>query len=231
MKTITFALSALFSVCIVVACTNVTDEDKTDNEVIDMHTSELSIDWAGYYYGELPCASCAGIKTGITLKNDGTYEKVEEFLGQNSEPQIVKGKIRWLDDKNKILLDDVPYFIAENSLVQLSANGSEITEKIKSSHILNKSKKIHDSSKNSQELTYEYKGSDGHNYQVIFNTNVTPPTALVQTANKEVIELLKQTEASAKTAIYENGNATLDMKGNTGILKRKGKVIKLNIIQ
>lgn len=230
-KTIKFTVLALFSACILIACSNEKLEDKTDNEVIDMHSSDISIDWEGNYYGEMPCDSCSGIKTSITLKDDGSYEKVEEFLGKDDAPKITKGKIKWSDDKSKILLDNRSYFLAENSLIQLNANGKEIAEKLKDRYVLNKSEQEHALSENNQTLTYTYKGSDGNNYQVIFNTNITPPTALIQTVNKAVVELLTQTEASAKTALYKNDNASLDISGDTGTLKRKGKTIKLHIAQ
>lgn len=36
-----------------------------------MHDSESALDWSEYYYGESPCASCLGIRTSITLNENG----------------------------------------------------------------------------------------------------------------------------------------------------------------
>ena len=57
------------------SCTNQskkqTDEPTTmDETMIDSHTSEMSLDWAGVYQGTLPCADCEGIETMIELKDD-----------------------------------------------------------------------------------------------------------------------------------------------------------------
>ncbi|MFU8831928.1 MAG: copper resistance protein NlpE N-terminal domain-containing protein, partial [Wenzhouxiangella sp.] len=34
-------------------------------------SSRLSLDWVGTYSGVVPCASCPGIETSITLNDDG----------------------------------------------------------------------------------------------------------------------------------------------------------------
>lgn len=235
MKTIKFTVLTFFTVCVLIACDNKKKKDKTSktpkNEMIDTHTADVSIDWNGYYYGELPCASCSGIKTSIVLSNDGTYEKIEEFLGENKKSETKKGEIKWSNDKTKMTLGDVQYLIGEGKLVQLDVNGKEITGKLKENYTLKKLEERHYPNEINQELAYEYKGDDGKSYQVIFNTDVIPPTALVKTTNGEVTETLKQTEASAKTAVYKNENAILDMKGDKGTFKLKDKIVKLSIVK
>ena len=37
-------------------------------------TARDSLDWAGSYEGVLPCADCPGIRTRVTLSDNGRYE-------------------------------------------------------------------------------------------------------------------------------------------------------------
>lgn len=51
-------------------------------EVVDMASSELAIDYIGVYEGTLPCADCEGIQTLLTIREDKTYDLVSEYLGK-----------------------------------------------------------------------------------------------------------------------------------------------------
>lgn len=65
-----------------VGCKNVETKDVVGTDenlmpmqspMVDMHTSETSLDWAGVYEGTLPCADCEGIHTLIELHEDKSY--------------------------------------------------------------------------------------------------------------------------------------------------------------
>ena len=76
------------------SCTNQskkqTDEPTTmDETMIDSHTSEMSLDWAGVYQGTLPCADCEGIETMIELKDDHTYVAHYNHLGKSDKENKV----------------------------------------------------------------------------------------------------------------------------------------------
>jgi heat shock protein HslJ len=71
----------------------------------DLHTSQNSLDWAGVYQGVLPCADCPGIKTRLTLNNDGTYERVVQYLERQGTEQTVRGLFTWQASGNAITLD------------------------------------------------------------------------------------------------------------------------------
>ena len=68
-----------------VNCTNQgnKNEDATtnDQEVVDMHTSETALDWAGTYEGTMPCADCEGIETVVELRDDNTFTATYNYVG------------------------------------------------------------------------------------------------------------------------------------------------------
>ena len=60
-KLLMFVVIAMFAVA---SCTNAKKSNESSSaEPVDMHTSQISLDWAGTYSGVLPCASCEGIET------------------------------------------------------------------------------------------------------------------------------------------------------------------------
>lgn len=97
----------------------------------DTHNSQNSLDWAGTYEGTLPCADCEGIKTELTLANDGNYVLKTQYLGKgDGEVYEIKGTFAWNDAGNTITLcaNDIPnqYFVGENVLYHLDIDGNRI---------------------------------------------------------------------------------------------------------
>lgn len=48
-------------------------------QVLDMHTSQIALDWSGIYKGVLPCADCEGIETEVTLRDYNSYYQAFVF--------------------------------------------------------------------------------------------------------------------------------------------------------
>lgn len=69
------------------------------------HNSRNSLDWAGTYEGVLPCADCPGIRTRLTLRQDGNYEMTSEYLERPVAPRVERGKFAWQPGGNAIKLD------------------------------------------------------------------------------------------------------------------------------
>ena len=91
----------------------------------DMHTSRNALDWAGTYEGVLPCADCPGIRTRLTLRQDGRFELSLTYLERKVEPFKSQGSFRWNADGNTITLDDGSmYRVGEGRLLQLDRNGA-----------------------------------------------------------------------------------------------------------
>lgn len=134
-----FLLGVIFSLS--QACTNSTKQQiLQDQEVVDsIHTSQNSIDWHGRYEGTIPCADCPGIKTSIILGIDETFIYEDEYLDRNVKTNT-SGRIMWHDNGSVIHLHtdsiDIKYKVGENKLVQLDANGKEITGELASNYQL-----------------------------------------------------------------------------------------------
>jgi len=97
----------------------------------DMHTSQNSLDWAGAYEGTLPCADCPGIKTRLTLNNDGSYELSTQYLNRQLAPQVLRGQFTWNAAGNAITLDangrGQGFAVGEGRLTLLNRDGSSHT--------------------------------------------------------------------------------------------------------
>ncbi len=95
--------------------------------------SRNALDWAGTYQGVLPCASCEGIKTTITLTADGQYQLQSIYLGEEPANQFDEsGSFSWDDSGGKIRLNsesnEARWFrVEENALRQLDLEAELIS--------------------------------------------------------------------------------------------------------
>ncbi|WP_020402151.1 copper resistance protein NlpE [Gracilimonas tropica] len=126
-------------------------ESKTDNqqrsdasvEFEGTHTSQNSLNWSGAYSGILPCASCEGIENALVLHSDGSYSLSLTYLGED-EPNTfeTEGSFSWNEAGNTITLEneEVPnqYFVGENYIAKLDANGERISGDLADSYLLRK---------------------------------------------------------------------------------------------
>lgn len=112
------------------------------------HNSRNSLDWAGTYRGVLPCASCEGIETAMTLNPDGTYVSSARYLGEDGQAFTGGGAFEWDEDGNRIRLsgeEPLWFRVGENSLTQLRLDGSTITGVLAEYYVLTKISGIADS--------------------------------------------------------------------------------------
>ncbi|HLV15074.1 MAG TPA: copper resistance protein NlpE N-terminal domain-containing protein [Xanthomarina sp.] len=118
-----------------------TEVDTQNEEVVDMHTSQNSLDWEGTYTGTLPCADCEGIESTVTLNNDLTFSSKVVYLGEKGVQFDKSGEFKWLDKGSKIQLSDedkTMYFVGENTLTLLDKNGKKNTGELAQHYILTK---------------------------------------------------------------------------------------------
>lgn len=106
--------------------------------------SMTSLDWNGTYLGNLPCASCEGIETKLTLNTDGTYHYTTHYFGLNDalEHEFL-GKFTWDKTGSIITLHGVngipgKYKVGENQLWHLDMDGNRITGDLADRYILKK---------------------------------------------------------------------------------------------
>ncbi|BAQ60760.1 lipoprotein [Geminocystis sp. NIES-3708] len=105
--------------------------------------SANALDWNGKYQGIIPCASCEGIKTTLTLNQDLSYVLSTQYLGKSEEVFEVKGTFQWNKAGNTITLDgikDAPnqFLVGENTLIQLDMTGNRITGNLADKYMLSK---------------------------------------------------------------------------------------------
>ncbi|MCL1090131.1 copper resistance protein NlpE [Shewanella profunda] len=102
-------------------------------------TSQNSLDWPGDYEGILPCASCEGIETHISLQADNSFEVKTIYLGKDEKILKVTGTAVWDAQGQKITLaDGSQYLVGENQLIMLDTEGKRITGDLAANYVLKK---------------------------------------------------------------------------------------------
>ena len=102
-----------------------------------------SVDWAGRYFATLPCASCEGIETWVTLNLDGTFVLKTHHMGLNDDrEEIFTGKFTWDETGSMVtlqgLIGDAPgkYKVGENRIWHLDRDGNVIEGDLAERYIL-----------------------------------------------------------------------------------------------
>ncbi len=127
-------------------CTNQSskNEDATtdDQTVVDMHTSEISLDWAGVYEGTMPCASCEGIETVVELKDDNTFTATYTYMGEDEYTVSNEGMFTWDESGQVVTLvaeeDTKQFKVGENHITLLGEDGEVNTGELAEFYVLKK---------------------------------------------------------------------------------------------
>lgn len=111
-------------------------EHNTEAEFKDEHTSENSLDYAGVYKGQLPCADCRGINVELTLGYDGNYDYKMTYLDVKGKDETFdqQGRFTWNKAGQVVTLegttggpdDEMSYFVGENVLLPADKDGKII---------------------------------------------------------------------------------------------------------
>lgn len=218
-------VSLLFTVW---GCKNNTTTSKAEDKKV--HQSETdqkknaTTDWEGTYFGVLPCASCPGINTLITLHPDGTYEKTVEYLESGDTPKTSKGDFSW-DKADRISIEENSYLIENNQLFYLDSTHKKYEGELANFYVFSKTELQPSLDTNEGYTLQQYIGSDKKKYTIVFNTNPKVPTALVETEGYR--KILSQTQAWSKGAEYAGSNTKLIAKGDKAVLIIDGHRIEL----
>lgn len=127
-------------------CTNQSskNEDATtdDQTVVDMHTSEISLDWAGVYEGTMPCADCEGIETVVELKDDNTFTATYTYMGEDEYTVSNEGMFTWDESGQVVTLvaeeDTKQFKVGENHITLLGEDGEVNTGELAEFYVLKK---------------------------------------------------------------------------------------------
>lgn len=102
-------------------------------------TSKNALDWPGEYEGVVPCASCEGIQTHISLRADNSFELKTVYLGKDERIFKVTGTAVWDEQgRNITLADGSQYLVGENQLIMLDTEGKRITGELAEHYVLKK---------------------------------------------------------------------------------------------
>jgi heat shock protein HslJ len=101
--------------------------------------------WTGVYAGVLPCASCPGIQTTITLNNDSTYCMETVYMEEDNEPIVKEGSFTMNNEGNIVTLSGFAegegsnkYMVGENNLIQLTLEGNRVEGELADKYVLTK---------------------------------------------------------------------------------------------
>lgn len=118
---------------------------ETSQPIPSGDNSQNSLDWAGTYFEVLPCASCEGIETWVTLHTDGTFELKTNYLGLNdAREEIFTGNFKWDETGSMVhlegLIGDYPgkFKVGENQIWYLDKEGNRIDGALADRYILKK---------------------------------------------------------------------------------------------
>ena len=112
--------------------TGAESQGEEGNIISDGHNSQISLDWNGTYQGVIPCADCEGIRTSVTLMNNGEFSRTRTYLGKEEAGQTDSGPFQWDETGSMVTLmpaegDSQMYQVGENILFHLDREGNRIT--------------------------------------------------------------------------------------------------------
>ncbi len=104
-------------------------------------SSRLSVDWAGTYSGVVPCASCPGIETTITLNDDETFQRSMRYIDESPIPVTDSGTFTWNDAGSIVTLNAEDgkaqdYQVGEHRLFMLDQQGHRIDGELAAQYTL-----------------------------------------------------------------------------------------------
>ncbi len=214
MKKVILSLT-IIGVLAVTACNNVSNTNKQPEG------TTLSIEKvAGRYQGMIPCESCPGNNIILSLGSDGTFVKLEKYLG-NQESSIEKGAFK--QDGNKVTLDDkdqMSLLLTGNVLYILDKDQKK--QKGKQGLNYQLAKASHDA-EIAEALTHQiYKSENGTLYKVSMYTAAGKKYAALKTsAGTDTL--------TAEGEGYRNNQYTLRRADAGLVLTEKGKQQRLGL--
>lgn len=91
------------------------------------------LNWAGTYFGTMPCGDCEGVETFLTLDQFNSYTYSARHVGKEDQAMVQQGKFSFSDDGKILLLEGVlngptEYRVGQNVVVPKTFQGNQITD-------------------------------------------------------------------------------------------------------
>lgn len=118
-------------------------ENKKQQQQVTASVTVTNASWPGTYTGTVPCASCPGIKTELTLLADNTYELKQVYLEEKMDEIKNQGSFIWMPDSMGIELLGLKdmsnkFLMQDKQLVMLDKDGKAVEGKMADLYILKK---------------------------------------------------------------------------------------------
>lgn len=125
-----FCMVGLLSACV----SSKRDDAFQQEQIIDHHTSQNSLDWKGVYSGSFPCDNCDEIRIVVVLA-DSTYTMRTYYVNEDVNPRLSSGAFSWTSDGSTITLHEtkskpLQFKVGEHRLIAL-----QVPEDIQDSRI------------------------------------------------------------------------------------------------
>ena len=170
--TLGIAVIISFSACDSQRTANQNTTNSEQSQVLHIgDNSEVSVDWAGTYFGTLPCADCPGIRTSLTLKDDGTYILESRYEERGDSTYMDQGNFTWDATGGIITLNEsegVQYRVGEGRVFLLDQDGNRIEGALADHYTLTKA------SQQIQDIYWELIEINGQSITNIQNLNREP---------------------------------------------------------
>lgn len=117
------------------------------SDAMEPGSDGTEMSWAGTYRGTLPCASCEGMQTELTLNKNKSYDLIIRYLGKKDATRAFTNKFTINKEGTSITLGGLKeeaqptqYLIGENELTQLDLTGKKTEGDLAAKYVLLKGK-------------------------------------------------------------------------------------------
>lgn len=94
-----FLFGSILPTLLLTACTPMySSSDGLTQAFREHHVARLSLDWPGSYVGMFPCADCSGIRTTLSLQENGSYILTRQYADDHEATiNHESGNFQWIN--------------------------------------------------------------------------------------------------------------------------------------
>ncbi len=132
---------AAVALCGLVACNQTKEQNNAETAAPQEQVEQVAVSYAGVYKGVLPCASCEGIETTLTIVDDQNANYGTKYLGEEgSEYAERQGKYTVVDSVLTLELEGEKLYFAlvDGGVKALDAEAKPIEGELAENYFLKK---------------------------------------------------------------------------------------------